>query len=129
MKIARIYFFLLLVLLYVPSISCAQGAADKSWNPFWTQFAAAVKMKNKATVKRLMVPESGWYSGEGTRDEWLGSLDKNGWWSRVQRSVSLGTMPFRDLSRRPSRITKDRQLTFQYIGGKWRFVGIMENVD
>jgi hypothetical protein len=129
MKIVRIAFLLLLVLLCVPSIANAQSAAEKSWSPFWTQFVSAVKTRNKAAVKRLMASESAWYSGDGTRNEWLRSLDENGWWGRVQKSVSLGTLSYKDLSRRPSRLTKDKELTFQFIGGRWQFVGIMEGTD
>jgi hypothetical protein len=119
----------LLLLLAFPCSVIGQNAGEKNWSPYWTQFAGAVKTRNKAAIRRLMAPESGWYAGDGTRDEWLSSLDGNGLWGRVERSVSLGTMPYKDLSRRPSRITKDRQLTFQFIGGKWQFVGIMENVE
>lgn len=125
MKLNRISFLFLLLFLFVPSFASAQSAAEKSWKPFWTQFTAAVKSKDKAGVKRLMSSEKDWFSvgGGETRDEWLKMLD-DGFWGEVQKSVAKGVVAYNE-GGRTGRITKDRQLVFQYIGGKWRFVGIM----
>ena len=126
MKLSRISFLFLLLFLFVPSLSYAQSAAEKSWKPFWTQFSAAVKSKNKAAVKRLMSSENDFFSGGGgeTRDEWLKMLDESKLWGLVQKSVTKGVVAYNE-DGRTGRITKDRHLIFQYIGGKWRFVGIM----
>ena len=125
MKLSRISFLFLLLFLFVPSVSFAQSAAEKSWKPFWTQFNAAVKSKNKAAIKRLMSSEKDFRCGldDTTRDEWLKGLDDNKWLGEVQRSVVKSTKPYDNGTRRPARITKDEWLIFEYIGGKWRFVG------
>lgn len=126
MKSFRIPMLLLLVLLLVPPVAFSQRPAEKSWRPFWTQFSAAVKAKNKVAVKRLMSSERDFFSGGGgeTRDQWLQMLDDNKLWGLVQKGVAKGVIPYNE-SGRIGRITKDRQLIFQYIGGKWRFVGVM----
>lgn len=127
MKISRISFLFLLVFLLVPSMSYAQSAANKSWKPFWTQFTVAVKSKNKAAVKRLM--SSNFIddlSGTSTGDEWLKMLDDNKLWGWIQKSVAKGTVArvVYNEDDKPGRTTKDGLLNFQYIGGKWLFVGI-----
>lgn len=126
MKKFRLLFLFLLVLLLVPSTVSAQSAAEKSWKPFWAQFTAAVKSKSKPAVKRLMSSEKDFFSGGGgeSRNEWLKMLDESKLWSEVQRTVAKGVNNYNE-DGKAGRITKDRSLIFQYIGGKWRFVGIM----
>ena len=104
----------------------ATDAANKSWRPFWTQFSSAVRNKNKAAMKRLMSSEKDFFSGGGgeTRDEWLKMLDDRKIWGLGQKSVAKGVVPFNE-GGKIGRITKDRHLIFRYIGGRWRFVGIM----
>ena len=121
-----ILFLFLLLFLFVPSVISAQSASEKSWKQFWTQFSAAVKNKNKAAVKRLMVSENNFSDGGGgsTRDEWLKMLDDNKLWGLVQRSVYKGVIPYKETNFN-GKITKDRHLLFQYTGGKWRFFGVM----
>lgn len=127
MKLSRISFLFLLLFLFVPSVNYAQSAASKSWNSFWTQFSAAVKNKDKVAVKRLMSSESDFltHGGIGSRNDYLNLFKAKGYWQDVQKSAAKGTMSY-DLERqRPARITKDKYLIFEYIGGKWRFVGVM----
>lgn len=126
MKLSRISFSFLLVFLLVPAVSSAQGSTNKSWDTFWAQFSSAVKSKNKAAVKRLMVAENGFMDGGGgeTRDQWLARIDKERLWNVLQMSVAKGTAPYNE-GQFAGRITKDRHLIFQYTGGKWRFAGIM----
>ncbi len=125
MKLSRTLFLFLAFFLFIPSVSLAQSAAQKDWNPFWTQFNSAVKSKNKAAVKRLMSSEKDFFSGGGgeTRDEWLQSLD-HGFWGEIRKSLAKGVKAY-NAEGRTGRITKDRYLIFQYIGGRWRFVGVM----
>ena len=124
MKLSRISFLFLLLFLFVPSIALAQSAAEKKWKPFWAQFTAAVKSKNKAAVKRLMVSENNFSDGGGgeTRDEWLARIDKERLWSLLQKSVAKGVMAHEGDD---WKITRDRHLLFQYTGGRWRFRGVM----
>ena len=132
MKLSRISFLFLLLFLFIPSLAVAQtsrsvtAAANKSWQPFWTQFSSAVRKKNKAAMKRLMSSEKDFFSGGGgeTRDEWLKMLDDRKIWGLGQKSVAKGVVPFNE-GGKIGRITKDRHLIFRYIGGTWRFVGIM----
>ena len=126
MKPSRIYSLLLLLCLFFPSVSYAQNSSSKSWNLFWTQFSSAVKSRNKAAVKRLMVAENKFLDGGGgeTRDKWLARIDKERLWNLLQQSVAKGTVAYNE-SNFIGRITKDRHLIFQYTAGRWRFAGIM----
>jgi hypothetical protein len=126
MKLSRISLLVLLLFLLVPSVASAQSAAEKSWKPFWTRFSSAVKSRDKVAVKRLMSSEKDFFSGGGgdTRDQWLQMLDDSKLWGEVQRSTAKGVVAA-NVAGRIERITKDRNLIFQYIGGRWRFVGIM----
>ena len=123
----------LLLCLLIPGFVFAQTsrsksttAANQSWSQFWRQFSAAVNKKDGVAVKALMSSESDFFSGGGgeNRDEWLRLMDQNNGWRYLQRSVALGTMPFKE-PKGPSRITKDKNLIFRFIGTKWRFVGVM----
>lgn len=124
----RVIFMLLAVSLVFPVITYSQksAAAEQSWNAFWTQFAAAVNRKNKASVKRLMASEREFFSGGGgeTRDEWLTMIESQKWWGRLQKSVRLGTRSD-NFGGKPGRVTKDNHLTFSFIGGRWRFMGLV----
>src|SRR5215217_6879577 len=95
MKSFRMPLLFLLMLMLVPPVTLSQSAAEKSWRPFWFQFSAAVRAKNKAAVKRLMSSERDFFSGGGgeTRDQWLKMLDDNKLWGLVQKSVAKGVMP------------------------------------
>lgn len=124
MKLSRISFLFLLLFLLVPSVALAQSATEKKWKPFWTQFTAAVKSKNKAAVKRLMVSENNFSNGGGieTRDQWLAMIDREKLWGLLQKSVAKGVMAYDEDG---WKVTKDRHLLFQYTGGRWRFRGVM----
>jgi hypothetical protein len=126
MKLPRISFLFLLFALLVQTAGYAQSSAGNSWNTFWTQFSSAVKSKNKAAIKRLMVSENNFMDGGGgeTRDEWLARIDKGKLWSLLQKSVAKGTVAYNE-GDFTGRITKDRHLIFQYTGGRWQFAGIM----
>ncbi len=123
MKLSRISFLITLLVLLIPSIGYAQSAANKSWPSFWTKFSSAVRAKNREAVKNLMASESEFSaSGSTGRDDWLDFLHDNNGWISVQRSVAKGVRPFSGTGI-PSRITRDSNLIFQYIHGKWRFMG------
>ena len=124
MKLTHVSHLVLLVGLLVPA-AVAQNAAEKSWKPFWTQFIVAVKAKNKVAVKRLMASGSEFsVPGTTSRDEFLSMLDASNMWKDVQRSVAQGVIAY-DEDGKTGRITRDRNLIFQFIGGRWRFVGVM----
>ena len=122
----RLLFLMLFLCLPASAFAQTKTNADKSWQPFWTEFTAAVNKKYKALVKMLMSAEKDFFSGGGgeTRDEWLQMIDEQRWWGRLQKSVRLGTKQY-NYNGKPSRITKDNHLIFVYIGRQWRFVGIM----
>jgi len=73
-----------------------------------------------------MSSEAAFFSGGGgeTRDQWIQMIDESRAWRRLRRSVASGTVPYYE-GGRPGRITRDRTLIFQFVGGRWRFVGVM----
>jgi hypothetical protein len=125
MKQSRITFLFMLLLLFVPSVSYGRTAGEGSWGTFWAQFTTAIKSRNKASIKRLMVPEKNFLDGGSgySRDTWLDSLTNN-LWHDLQRSIAAGTVPYKEINFR-GRVTKDRTLIFQNIGGRWYFAGLM----
>jgi hypothetical protein len=100
MKFHRILCSLILLLFSV-SVAGGQSLAYRRWKPFWDQFSAAVKTKNKAAVERLMTSEKDFFSGGGgeSRDEWLRLLDQNNAWGEIQRSVAMGVVPRNEVGR------------------------------
>jgi hypothetical protein len=129
MKKARILFIMLFLL--TSSMAFAQMAnstnaiANKSWQTYWRQFSVAVNKKDRVALKRLMSSEKDFDGIEPkTRDAWIRFVDESKLWGELQRSVGLGTVPYYE-GKRPGRITKNRNLIFQFIGGRWRFVGVM----
>ncbi len=107
----------LVIFLMIPASVFAQTSAqaNKSWNSFWTQFTAAVNSKNKAAVKRLMAAEKDFDSGGGSenRDQWLRLVEKQNYWTSLQKSVRSGTKSHTDFNDRPTRVTKDEALIFE----------------
>lgn len=102
-------------------------AANRKWKPFWAQFATAVRSRNKASVRQLMVAEKEFSYDEegGTRNQWLRLLDRHKLWGDVQKSVAKGTKLYDTGEKIPWRITKDNSLLFVFEKGKWRFRGTM----
>jgi len=127
MKLYRISFLFLLLFLFIPSLSFAQNAANKSWNPFWTQFKSAVKTKDKAVIRRAMSSESDFITtgGIASRNDFMKMFNDKSYWKDLQESVDSGVKSYVSENGRPARKTKNNYLIFQYIGGKWRFVGLM----
>ena len=127
MKIARTLSIVLLLL--APSAAFAQtnAAANRSWPGFWRQFTAAVKNKNRAAIKRLMSSEADFISvgGIASRNDFLRMFNDKSYWRDVQDSVDKGTVSYTSEKGRSARRTRDRYLTFEYIGGRWRFIGLM----
>ena len=107
------------------------ATANKSWKPFWTQFTAAVKSKNKVALKRLMVAEREFFDGDegGTRNQWLEDLDKQKLWGEVYKSVKTGTKNYNVDDGKPRRVTRDNGLifvlVFVYRNKRWQFYGVM----
>lgn len=103
-----------------------EDAQGNDWNSFWTTFSNAVSKHDRVALKRLMSSEADFFSGGGgeNRDQWIQMISERNAWRELQRSVASGTMPYNE-GRRPGRITRDRTLIFQLIGGRWRFVGVM----
>jgi hypothetical protein len=124
----RIIFLLLTAWLVFPVLTYAQvsRAADKSWDSFWKSFSTAVNRKNRAALKALMASEKDFSSGGGAggRAGWLNDVERQNWWNLLQKSVRTGTKVYSE-SRQPARVTRDNQLVFKYIGGRWRFTGPM----
>lgn len=130
MKISRISFLFLLLFLIVPSASFAQSkrtteTANKTWEAFWNKFSAAVKNKNKPTIKSLASSRFTWHDADDTVSAWLKNLDSSKLWYLVQNSVKKGTTPYDSGEKKPWRVTRDNHLLFVFENGSWRFYGIM----
>ena len=137
MKLSRISFLFLLLFLFIPSLAVAQTsrsvttAANKNWKPFWSKFTSAVKSKNKAAIKQLMVAEKDFSSGneDRTRNQWLENLDKQKQWGELQKTVAKGTKPYNSDEKSDWRVTPDNEmlfvLIFEFKNGGWRFLGVM----
>lgn len=122
MKLSRISFLFLLVFLFVPYVSFAQSAANKSWPSFWQQFSSAVNRKSKVALKNLMAPEKDFSSGGGIEDRngWLRLVERERWWGKLQKAVRSGTS-LRNDGR--TRATNEGDLWFRFIRGRWFFIG------
>lgn len=109
-----------------PSGQGSQTSASKTWPTFWTEFTSAVKAKNRTALKGLMASESEFFPGSGNtgRDDWLDMLRDSNMWKDVQKSISKGVMNYNE-NGKIGRTTRDRNLIFQFIHNRWRFVGIM----
>lgn len=125
--------FFLLLLVVVPSADCVQSAAERRWKPFWARFTAAVKQRNKAAVKRLMVSAESFSDGSGgvpdgdPRDGWLQMVDRKKLWGAIQVTLSKGTKPYDSGEDTPWRVTRDKSMLFVFENGTWRFFGIMRD--
>lgn len=124
MKLSRISFLFLLLFLFVPSVSYAQSAADKVWQPFWAKFSAAVKKKDLNALKKLVASDQFQAGGsELNGNEWIKVMEKRNVWKEYQVAVASGTKKDRCLE--PCRMTKNKKqpLIFWYINGQWRWTG------
>lgn len=128
MKLSRISFLFLLLLLFLPSIAFAQSAAEKSWQSFWTQFSSAVKTKNRSAIKKLMASKIQFSDGDVPPNTAIKYLDNaNGeLWQQVKESVAKGTKAYDSGNKKATRVTKDDVLVFEFSkNGGWRWVGFM----
>jgi hypothetical protein len=118
--------FSLALVLLAPAAASAQTAADRSWPGFWRQFTSAVRGKNRAAIRRLMSSEADFITtgGIGNRNDFLKMFDDKSYWGDVRRSADQGVVSFVSEKGRPGRRTRDKYLTFEFIGGRWRFVGL-----
>jgi len=94
-----------------------QNAADKSWEPFWTSFSAAINAKNQTDLKKMMSDDFFDGGGGGTASQWLKAMERNNMWSIYQQIVAAGTKA--DECAIPCRSTKDGYLVFEYRNGRW----------
>ena len=113
--------------LLVPTAAFAQtAAATKSWSGFWTRFSAAINKKDRVALKKLTAaPEDFSLNGGGDEspDQWINAIQKNNWWKQYQTSVASGTKTFRCSG--ICRVTKNDQLLFKYLGGRWQWTGLL----
>lgn len=122
MKLNRITFLFLLLFLFVPSVALAQSAANKSWQPFWTKFSAAVTKKNRVALKGMISNQFECGGGFCSPNEWIQTIDKSKKWQRTQRSIKSGAKS----NGKNRRITNDDYLYFEFENGRWLWVGVPE---
>jgi len=82
----HIFVIILLVTLLAPCVSNAQRVsvpqkiadAERAWKVFFPRFCAAVKRRDRATLRQMMLPEFLYsFGGNLDRDEALESWDKS----------------------------------------------------
>ncbi len=127
MKIFRKIFIssgLILVFMFVfagftqAQSAATKKAASKNWNSFWTKFSTAVKNKDRKTF--IALTRKGFFdAGGSTIEEWIDNVS----WSRLRSSVNKGTKDYSPGSKIVMRITKNRDLIFEYGKNGWRFLG------
>lgn len=119
-----ILFFLISLPTFAQSSRSVNAAASKSWPQFWRQFSTAINKKDRAALRRMMSNDFFDGGGGGTASDWIKFMDQSKLWGEHQRSVALGTKPYK-LDKGPGRITKNSHLIFEFKGGRWWWWGIM----
>jgi hypothetical protein len=106
----------------------ATGAANKSWQSFWTQFSRAMNKKDLVALRSMMSDNFTDNGGGATASDWVKGLNDAAIWRDHKASVASGTRPFK-YEGRPTRITKDEdyhQLIFVFgKDGHWRWAAMM----
>lgn len=142
MKISRIFFLLLLLFLFIPSLAVAQtsrsvtAAANKSWTKFFTKFRAAVIKRDRAALKKMISSEFDWTNGELgiSPAQVLWNLDNDGAWRKgkpnmwklLQKSLVLNRFKATTYGSRPARSNysknNDPYVFFVFESdGRWRW--------
>lgn len=96
--------------------------ANARWSAFWTRFSSAVNKKDRKKVVTL-ASSNFFTAGGDTIHTFLEGVN----WSELRASVRKGTMPHRSNDETIMRITRDKDLMFEYRNGKWKFWGQFEN--
>ena len=124
LKFKKYLFIILILALFAvtPNFIQAQSAATKkvatkSWNAFWTKFSTAVKNKYRKTF--IALTRKGFFDAGGSNiEEWIDNVS----WSRLRSSIKKGTKDYSH-GREIARITRNRDLIFEYGKNGWRFFG------
>ena len=124
-------------LLLTPSVTLAQAsratnaAANRSWQSFWRQIAAAINKKDHVALRKMMANNFADDSGGLNASEWLQFLDKNernGSWRDLQKSFAKGTVINMNWKSKgiPTRVTKDNAYYFEFRkDNRWYFAGVV----
>jgi hypothetical protein len=126
-------------------------AAERAWPPFFKKLRAAVKRRDRAQLKEMMVPEFHYTLGHhagGQQNDWREDAFKywddphNPGWKALDRTLARGAVPEaawwrggREYQSKPTRIAPpeanikrkvDRNLVdyiaiFEYRAGRWYF--------
>ncbi|HEX8096458.1 MAG TPA: hypothetical protein VF507_00420 [Pyrinomonadaceae bacterium] len=122
---------LLIVFLLVPLSAFAQGQrsvraeANRNWQGFWTKFSRAMKQRDHEALKSMVSDDFFDGGGGGTAADYIKEIDLAKSWRAHQRSVALGTRPYRYRGR-PARVTKNDHLFFEFgKDGQWRWAGMV----
>jgi hypothetical protein len=113
-------------LTFAQTSRSSNAAANKKWKKVYMAFSAAVNKRDRAALKRMLSsPFDSGGGGDYSPNKWIKFIDDENLWSQLLKSVASGTKPF-SYKRRPSRITNDRYLIFEYgADGRWRWVTVM----
>jgi hypothetical protein len=78
-----------------PAQTSSNQATD--WNTFWTNFRAAVRRRDRRTLKTMMIRDFEWsfglYPPGDHRDTLFRSLDRYHNWTTLDRVLTQGTVP------------------------------------
>ena len=124
----KLRILLLTLCLLVPTAAFAETqAATKSWQAFWTQFSSAIEKKSPAALRRLAAPKKNFSlngGGNQTPAQWIAYIQKDNLWGDYRKAVASGTKPY-NCGRGTCRVTNNNELLFQFLGGRWQWIGVM----
>jgi len=136
MKLFRISFLLLLLILFIPSFTIAQtsgsasAAANKSWSKFFTEFRAAVTKRDRSALKKMTSSAFDWTAGELgiSPDDVLRNLDKYKMWNALQKTLVINHFKATTYGSRPARYNSGKGENCFFVfeaDGKWRWQGFL----
>jgi len=99
-------------------VRCGPAAkANARWAAFWKKFSSAVSRKDG---RQFIALSKGFKSAGGeTIEQYVEWTD----WSELSKSVRKGTERYEPGAPGIIRVTRDRDLLFEYKNGSWNFIG------
>jgi hypothetical protein len=109
----------------------ADAKADEAWRSFYASFRAAVKKRDRAALKRMMLPDFTYtFGGSDSRDDAFSYWDQPSvkGWTALDRILARGSVKDEDYplgasgAKRPSRIAPPQARRDGYTG--WRSIWV-----
>lgn len=103
--------------------SAQGGVKEERWNEFEGLFHKAVSAKSKEELLKITVPNSEFWGDYDFKSDYFLSNEDSFNWEQIQTSLSKGVKPREDVSE--MKITIDNVLVFEFVNGKWYWLGFM----